>query len=335
MLNIAWNLLGATILFMAFLRFCDLFLLAPAIQGVEAYASMKFLRDEFWSCLRTFPKNKEEEKKFVKDKKFYHLIPYFIFHALVSDIIVAWFSTFTNEELMNTYHQRPVFFFFFFCMVLIAMPAGFTANGYLLQILYVLIFEKGSYCEAQWRTLMKHPICATSLGQIWSDRWHQALKSTWLQLPFNETRILTERLLTKRRVKSAKRLAIMAGALSVFMMSGLLHEYLAYVNIGYHQYKQYMGEEMCFFTIHGVAVMIEKFVAKACKGQKWATSSPVILILRRVWTLGFACYTIPLFLRAFMYWDSWHSAPFFPLQPYILNIMRQIPGMHHICGSLF
>ncbi|KAI9486459.1 MAG: hypothetical protein EXX96DRAFT_549131 [Benjaminiella poitrasii] len=329
----SWNMLGVTILFMAFLRFLDLFLVAPAVQGVEAYATMKFLRDEFWSCLRTFPKNKEEEKKFVKDRKFYHLIPHFIFHALLSDIIVAWFTTFKTDEFMDMYHNRPAFFFFFFCMVLVAMPAGFTANGYLLQLVYVLIFEKGSYCKAQWRSLMRYPICATSLGDIWSERWHQALKSTWHQLPFNEIRFLTERFFIKRNSRSAKRLGIMAGALSVFMMSGLLHEYLSYVHIGYAKYKQFMGEELSFFTIHGIAVMIEKFVSRACKGQKW-TTSPIVMILRRAWTLGFACYTIPLFLRSFMYWDAWHASPFFPFQAQIHDIMRQIPGMHRVCGSL-
>lgn len=52
---------------MAFLRYLDLFWVAPAVQGKDAYASMKSLRIEFWSCLRTFPK-KEEEEKFVKDR---------------------------------------------------------------------------------------------------------------------------------------------------------------------------------------------------------------------------------------------------------------------------
>lgn len=64
---IAWNLLGATIPFMAFLRYLDLFWVAPAVQGKDAYASMESLRIEFWSCLRTFPK-KEEEEEFVKDR---------------------------------------------------------------------------------------------------------------------------------------------------------------------------------------------------------------------------------------------------------------------------
>lgn len=65
-LVIAWNLLGATIPFMAFLRYFDLFWVAPVVQGKDAYASMKSLQIEFWSCLREFPK--EEKKEFVKDR---------------------------------------------------------------------------------------------------------------------------------------------------------------------------------------------------------------------------------------------------------------------------
>lgn len=38
------------------------------MQGKEAYASMKFLQEEFWVCLRKFPKNKEEDRKYVKDR---------------------------------------------------------------------------------------------------------------------------------------------------------------------------------------------------------------------------------------------------------------------------
>jgi hypothetical protein len=95
----------------------------------------------------------------------------------------------------------------------------------------------------------------------------------------------------------------MATALSVFMCSGLLHEYLAYVNIGWIDYKLYMGQEMCFFTVHGIAVMLEKVIVNACKGQP-RIRSPIIMIVRRVWTLGFACLAFPLFLQAIMHWDS-------------------------------
>ncbi|KAL7332773.1 hypothetical protein PS15p_201773 [Mucor circinelloides] len=264
--------------------------------------------------------------------------------------------TFTKEDLMRMYHTQPLFFFGFFCMALVAMCSGFVANGYIMQLIYVLMYEKGSYCKgktgrqsrllkhsinliakftAQWRRLMEFPICATSLGDIWSFRWHQSLKSTWLNLPFAEVRVLTERALAKRHTKSAKRLGIMAGALSVFMISGALHEYLVYVNVGLTSYKStFMGQEMCFFTIHGIAVMLEKFVAKAFKGQQWV-HSPMVIWLRRAWALGFACYTFPLFLKGFMEFDSWHAGAFTPYQPKILEIMRQTPGMRRLCGSLF
>ncbi|KAI8637594.1 hypothetical protein BD408DRAFT_424313 [Parasitella parasitica] len=331
----SWNLLGATIPFMAFLRFLDLFWVAPVVQGKEAYASMQFLQEEFWVCLRKFPKTKEEEKIYVKDRKFYHIIPHFIVHAVISDTIGAWFMTFTKEDLMQMHHSQPLFFFGFFCMALVAMCSGFVANGYIMQLAYVLMYEKGSYCKAQWRRLMEFPICATSLGDIWSFRWHQSLKPTWLNLPFQEVRILMERLLTKYHVKNARRLGIMVAALSVFMISGLLHEYLVYVNVGLASYKStFIGQEMCFFSIHGIAVMLEKFVAKAFKGQSWVNSS-IMIWLRRAWTLGFACYTFPLFLRGFIEFDSWHAGAFSPYQTTLLKIMRQTPGMRSFCGSLY
>ncbi|CAO3653418.1 unnamed protein product [Mucor hiemalis] len=327
-----WNLLGATIPFMAFLRYFDLFWVAPVVQGKDAYASMKSLQIEFWSCLREF--SKEEKKEFVKDRKFYHILPNLLFHAIIADVIGAWFMTFTQEELMNMYFTRPFFFVGFFLVTLIAMNSGFTANGYFLQLIYVILYEKGSYCEKQWRRLMENPICATSLGDIWSLRWHQSLKPTWLNLPFKEVRYTVERKLSKCGVENARRLATMVAALSVFMCSGLLHEYLAYVNIGYTEYKLFAGQEMCFFTIQGIAVMMEILVSRSFKHQSWA-KSPLMTTISRIWALSFLCITSPLFLRAFMHWDAWHAGAFFPYQAQILQAMHKIPGMHYFCGSSF
>jgi hypothetical protein len=68
-------------------------------------------------------------------------------HALASDAIGAWLGTFTHEELMHISCSYNLFSFGFFAMVLMAMTCGFTANGYLIQLVYVLIVEKGSYCK--------------------------------------------------------------------------------------------------------------------------------------------------------------------------------------------
>lgn len=51
---------------------------------------------------------------------------------------------------MNMYYTRPFFFIGFFLVTLIAMNSGFTANGYFLQLIYVLMYEKGSYCESKY-----------------------------------------------------------------------------------------------------------------------------------------------------------------------------------------
>jgi hypothetical protein len=73
-----------------------------------------------------------------------------LFHAIVSDIIGAWFMTFSEKDIMAMYHQQPLYFFVFFLMALIAMNSGFTANGYIMQLVYVIAFEKGSYCRGKF-----------------------------------------------------------------------------------------------------------------------------------------------------------------------------------------
>jgi hypothetical protein len=52
---------------MTFLRFVDLYWLAPAIQGVEAHTSVLSLQKEFWKCMRIFPKE-EDKEKYVKNR---------------------------------------------------------------------------------------------------------------------------------------------------------------------------------------------------------------------------------------------------------------------------
>lgn len=52
---------------MAFLRFFDLFWIAPAVQGKDAYASIDCLQIEFWTCLRK--KEKDIYERDIKDKK--------------------------------------------------------------------------------------------------------------------------------------------------------------------------------------------------------------------------------------------------------------------------
>lgn len=80
------------------------------------------------------------------------MLPHFLLHAIIADMIGAWFMTFTKQELMNMYYTRPVFYIVFFMITLIAMNSGFTANGYILQLVYVLIYEEGSYCPGKKET---------------------------------------------------------------------------------------------------------------------------------------------------------------------------------------
>lgn len=46
---------------MGFLRFVDLIWVAPMVQGTEPYATIAYLRNEFWTCLRIQPEKKKQE----------------------------------------------------------------------------------------------------------------------------------------------------------------------------------------------------------------------------------------------------------------------------------
>ena len=190
---------------------------------------------------------------------------------------------------------------------------------------------------------MDYPILATSFNDMWSYRWHQVFRSIWVVIPFRPILLLLDKKTddddkknvgTKQEEQKNKRsstIHIGMATLSVFFVSGLMHEYLVLCGAGVEVYwNTFIGQECLFFTLHGCAVCLERLVQPYLKIKEGILAEA----LKRIWVIWFAFRTFPFFLNGFAFWELWNANPFNAFTPYFLdNIWRKYPILRAFCGS--
>lgn len=182
---------------------------------------------------------------------------------------------------------------------------------------------------------MIHPILSTTLDDLWSTRWHQLFKSTWLAFPFRPVRILTIRLLTKR-VKNPKAIGFIIASIAVFVASAGMHEYVIAANMGLPIYNRvFKGEQFIFFFSHGLGVFIEHVIELivAPKLSKEFKDSMVCYLIKRAWTITFGYYTFYYIFNGFISWGFQFDSPFTFTQPWILDQVRAYPILRDFIGT--
>jgi hypothetical protein len=182
---------------------------------------------------------------------------------------------------------------------------------------------------------MINPVLSTSLDDLWSHRWHQLFKSTWLAFPFRPVRILTMRLFTKR-VKNPKPIAFLLASISVFVTSALMHEYVIAANMDWPIYNRfYKGEQCVFFIGHGFGVLLEHVIKStvAPKLSKQFKKSQWCLLLQRVWTVIFGYFSFYYIMNGFMTWGFHLDNPLKFTKPFILEHVRARPALLAYFGS--
>ncbi|ORY95732.1 hypothetical protein BCR43DRAFT_525411 [Syncephalastrum racemosum] len=325
----ALTIVGGLFSFHLFLRFSEVIFVGPCV-GREAVVAPEVLQEELWSCLKrpaTAAENKEKHKQ-RETKRWYHLLPTIVGHLLLTDIVGSWFFTFDGQDLLRIQQDRPVLYLVFIALTAVILSAAINAYGYCLQLFYCLRYDQGSYCPDEWRPLMDNPLKATSLEELWSKRWHQVFRTAWLALAFRPVRTLASKITSRTPV------ALALASISVFFVSGIMHEYLALCAIGWKPYwSQFIGDECFFFTLHGVLVVFEKMV-RAAIPSSWR-HTPLSRIVGHCWVVGVTYVTFPWFVNAFGYFNLWHVNPFNALTPYLLDhVWRRYPILHSVCGSL-
>ncbi|KAI9320452.1 membrane bound O-acyl transferase family-domain-containing protein [Dichotomocladium elegans] len=156
--------------------------------------------------------------------------------------------------------------------------------------------------------LFDRPWASTSIHNLWSRRWHRMFRWAFKDIVYLPIRHRLARYPLLRDVLSA---------MGVFVLSGLMHDYILLVMTGPHHYwttPGVAGAQTMFFVLQGIASVISKE-----HGLK-----------------------IPRWLAFLLTWSFLlHSAPLF-IEPYILiglNRIAWIPGyprfqdpyLGHIC----
>ncbi|ORZ19838.1 hypothetical protein BCR42DRAFT_489710 [Absidia repens] len=339
------DLIGSPFTFTVNLRFIELYYVGPFLQDRPVHTTFYNLWVDFWSCIRTFPKpakettkdvKKGEVKVYEKDMKFYHVLARCLFCIACVDVLGAWFSTFTMYDIIAL-QERPVFYFILFLMAGLFMTVGFNVAGYALHLFYCIFVEGGSYSSEQYRILMDHPLISSSLSEVWSHRWHHLFKSSWLAFPFRPTRLVTQRLLAKR-TKYYVGISILMASISVFVTSGLMHEYMILCNVGWPVYRQsFIGQQALFFTLHGIGVIFEgivKMIAKRVLPPSIYNSSAV-RVLQHIWVLAFGVAFFIHFMKGFSYWGVYNDHPFQFSRPFIYDFVRAHPAVQPYFGSAY
>ncbi|GAA5803980.1 hypothetical protein HPULCUR_009465 [Helicostylum pulchrum] len=338
------DLVAGVLSYNLFLRFLELYWVGPMVQDRPAYTTVESLWIDFWGCIRTFPQPAKEDTKdlkkgevkvYKKDQKFYHIILKLLGSIIVTDVVGSYMNTFTGTELAQIYVERPAFFLVIFIFVNIVLNGAFNSFGYSMQLFYCLAFEGGSYSSEQWRPLMVSPIISSSLDNLWSFRWHQLFKSTWLAFPFRPVRILTDRLLTKK-VKNSKSIAFVLASVAVFVASALMHEYVIAANMGWPIYSRfYMGEQVIFFVGHGLGAMVENMIkmSVAKKLPKSFTESVWCKALQHIWVIVFGYLSFIYIMRGFMTWGFHHDTPLTFTRPWLNELIRSNPALLPYVGG--
>ncbi|KAI7848839.1 hypothetical protein BDC45DRAFT_522089 [Circinella umbellata] len=344
--NPVLDLAVAMACFNLFLRLFELYWISPLLYGKPAYAPLDYLYTEFWRALCKFPRKSRKKdddplppKVYVKNKRWYHIIAYMGYHAIIWDILGSWWSTFTPNDMLSMPDERPVFFFGALAFIGVILNTLFNMVGYPMHLFHCLYYDGGSYSDEQWRPAMKNPLFfSNSLEQFWSDRWHQFLHTSCVAFGFRPTRYITQRALDKMTIKTPLPISMLFGTLSVFVMSGMMHEYIVYSNIGWSSYKFFIGQQMFFFSMHGLAVVFERLIGAIAPEYLSASireSFFVKHVLQRVWGVTFMYLLLRYFVNGFAYWGLWADFPFMFTKPYVLQFFHSIPYGDTLCGSLF
>lgn len=182
---------------------------------------------------------------------------------------------------------------------------------------------------------MNYPIFSTSLEDVWSRRWHRVLRPAWIASSFKPVYYIVDKWTESN--SGGKKLATGLASMAVFAASGLTHEYSVLCNAGWQVYKQnYIGDQMIFFGIHGIFVVLEKFTGFIYKSflPKSVINSPIVRVLLNIYVILFATWTFPLFINGFAHWGLWRLNELTPIDPAVRHYLAATPYLRQYCGSL-
>jgi len=317
--------------FTAVIRLMDIFLITPIVfKGNPNYSWWHYLNE----YLYVTKKRSDRDGQYQKNKKFYHLLAPIMLNCIIVDACLCYASTFSPEDI-DTIYSSPIRYF----ILLLSFVIGFTCHlnilGQIVQMLYSVIYDNGYYAPDEWRPIMVYPWMGTSFCDVWSYRWHRILRTAWVKWAYKP--IYHYICKWTHGSNKGKQLALIGASLGVFIASGLTHEYVIFCMNDWQIYKEkYLGQQVFFFTIHGLIVISEKisapFIARMISPR--LTQSILTKILLHIYVITVAYYTFPYFMEGFASYGVHRLGPIYGVGLLMKEYLKSASYLHPFCGSL-
>ncbi|KAI8983609.1 hypothetical protein BDB01DRAFT_791431 [Pilobolus umbonatus] len=188
--------------------------------------------------------------------------------------------------------------------------------------------------SAEWRPVMDYPIIGSSLMDIWSNRWHRVFRPIWVMLAYKPIYHFIQK--WSQNSKTGKKFATLFASLGVFFISGLTHEYIVFCLAGWPIYQErYMGQQIMFFTTHGIFVIAEKIIGQSMRSvlPTHIRQSFLVKILLHLYVVTVVYYTFPYFLNGFAFWGMHRLENLFVFGTLFKRFLHNTPFLHPFCGS--
>ncbi|EIE77895.1 hypothetical protein RO3G_02599 [Rhizopus delemar RA 99-880] len=154
----------------------SLFWVDPLVENKQVYSTANNIWIEFWSSMRDFPESKKRKNKASTDekpRKWYHIILRLLGSLIAVDLGASWITSFTSKETSSMPVERPGLFLVYYLMAITYTSSVFNCIGYILQLLYCVFLEGGSYSSAA-------VIGELALEKMLTDRLSPGFRSSYL-----------------------------------------------------------------------------------------------------------------------------------------------------------
>ncbi|KAI7891323.1 uncharacterized protein EV154DRAFT_227002 [Mucor mucedo] len=254
---------------------------------------------------------------------------------MVYDALAAWAKTFSAKDILFMQKNNLLQSFVFFLVVVNALSCLLNFAGKVMQLLYCIAVEHGTYCPDNWRLMMDYPLLGLSLEEVWSSRWHRILRPAWVASAFKPLYYIV-RTWTNENPKY-KQLAIGLASMAVFVVSGMTHEYVVLCNTGWELYKKtFIGDQMIFFCTHGILVVLEKAVKYIYTKVLHlpAMNSGIVRMVLHCYVIGVCYYFFHYFINGIAHWGLWRLDKITPVEDIVRHYLLDTPYLRSFCGSL-
>ncbi|KAF9351561.1 hypothetical protein BGX34_000477 [Mortierella sp. NVP85] len=237
-------------------------------------------------------------------------LPRWLFYAVIMDIIPFCMSFLTYEQI-ESFSIIPRL------LVNIGVAAmvifDISLANYTIMIIWATV-TGDLVRDTEW-TLVRHyfPGLATSSAEFWRQ-WHHLFQYIWVDLGFKPTLHLLRQYVTPKMSnrKLAKTIEMVLPVMGVFLMSGLMHEYIVVA-----MWHARPGSMTAFFLLQGAATILSKVLYQTV-GQK--VNVPPVILITLTWIFNLT--TAFLFMEPVLKYQGYNAVANQSMLVHAYNLLR-------------